>query len=223
MTRYQNDNCYYLRIIYKHESVQSGQAFYVSFSSHDFIDLTVIILTHGVRPSMRTSRAAYGIIKHRFDSGDLYLLQRNAGWGQRFNFVSGHLEKDDEGDFAVTMIREVEEELPPLKHEREFMLRALSKEPFEAIAFSLSAGVETIYTFRVFQILFLVTPLRISLLWEAQDSPNCWFSEQELRDGVGRRGEQITPFPVSHIIDFIPGGLAGLPDSFDMEKHFSRN
>jgi len=165
---------------------------------------------------MRISKAAYGIIKHRFYSEDLYLLQRNAAWGQRFNFISGHQEMEDHGDFATTMVREVQEELSPLKYEREFILRTISEKPFESTASSMSAKVETKYIFFVFQIFFLVTPLRIAMLWESHGSPNRWFSEEELRNGLGRDGEQITPFPVSQIIEFIPGGLTGLPDSFYM-------
>ena len=168
---------------------------------------------------MRVSKAAYGIIKHGFGNEDLYLLQINPAWNNQFNFISGHIEPEDENDFHKTMIRETEEELPPLKHKEHFLVRLISDDLFQAVAYSQSARVQTEYTFSVFLINFLVSQKKISFLWENEVSPNRWFTEDELRRGRGKRGERITRFPVPQIIDFIPGRLENLPDSFSISSY----
>jgi hypothetical protein len=163
---------------------------------------------------MRISRGAYGIIKHRFKNADSYLLQINPGWENQFNFISGHIEPEDKNDYKNTMIREIEEELNPIKYKKQFDVKAISNKPFHEVAYSLSAGEKTRYTFSIFHVIFLVPIREISFLWENNSPVNCWFTEEELRQGIGKRGEKITRFPVPQIIDFIPGGLKNLADSF---------
>jgi len=162
----------------------------------------------------RVSNAAYGMIKHRFNGQDEYLLQLNPGWNHRFNFISGHIEPADQNDYQNTIIREVEEELFPIRYRKEFTIEPITAEPFRESARSLSAGVETDYTFFLFMIFFCAPPDRLSFLWQGAQSVNHWFTEDELRRGSGRNGERITRFPVPALIRFLPDGFKGLPDSF---------
>ena len=163
---------------------------------------------------MRKSIAAYGIIKHKFDGKEFYLLQLNTGWNNRYNFISGHMEPCDHNVFLKTMIRETEEELPPIRYSREFSVEPISDKPFKEASYSLSADTMTDYTFHLFHIRFLVPERTIAFLWEHHDSLNKWFTEDELCSGNGQNGEEITRFPVPQIMAFIPGGLKSLPDSF---------
>jgi hypothetical protein len=163
---------------------------------------------------LRISKASYGIIKHKFEKEDLYLLRMNTGWGSLFNFISGHIETKDEGDYQKTMIREVEEELYPIKYQKHFFVRLICEEPFQEVSYSLNAKIDTKYTFYIFQIFFFVPIPEISFLWVNEESPNRWFTEVELKMGENRNNEQISSFPVPQIIKFIPGGLISLQDSF---------
>ena len=163
---------------------------------------------------MRNSKAAYGIIKHQFDMGSAYLLRMNRSWNNQYNFISGHMEPEDRNDYKNTIIREIEEELPPLKNKEQFVVRPISEKPFKDDAYSLSAQVETTYVFYIFQIFLLMPFNDISFLWEGEQSLNRWFTEKELKKGKGKKGEAITRFPVPQIIEFIPGGLDSLQDSF---------
>jgi hypothetical protein len=140
------------------------------------------------------SRAAYGIIKHSFKKVDSYILQINPGWKNQYNFISGHIEPEDGNDYKKTMIREIEEELNPIKYKKEFEVKSISENPFLDEAYSLSAGEKTEYTFFIIQVLFLVPIQEISFLWKNDSSVNHWFTEEELRQGTGKRGEKIVSF-----------------------------
>jgi len=166
---------------------------------------------------MRKSIAAYGIIKHKFDGKEFYLLQLNTSWNNRYNFISGHMDPCDDNDFSKTMIRETEEELPPIQYSRDFEVAPVSDQPFKDTSYSLSAATMTDYTFYMFHIRFLVPATHVAFLWENNDTLNKWFTEDELRSGNGKSGERITHFPVPQIMKFIPGGLKSLPDSFQDE------
>lgn len=163
---------------------------------------------------MRTSQAAYGIIKHRFVDTDKYLLRINRGWNNQFNFISGHIEPEDQNDFLKTVIRETEEELAPILFQKEFVVSTVSEKPFQRTAFSLSAQTMTRYTFYLFQILFIAPVEAVAFLWQAPNSPNRWFTKTEMLNGAAKSGERISRFPIPQMDAFIPGGLASLGDSF---------
>jgi len=163
---------------------------------------------------MRTSNAAYAMIKHRFDQTDKYLLQINKGWNNQYNFISGHIEPEDDNNYQNTIIREVEEELPPIKYKKEFLVSSLIKKPLKTQAYSISAKKETKYTFYFFHITFLVNFDNLNFLWAPQNNDNQWFTEAELISGYGIKNEKITNFPVPQIIQFLPGGLKKIPESF---------
>jgi hypothetical protein len=174
---------------------------------------------------MRRSIASYGIIKHSFGDTDKYLLQYNTGW-KAYNFISGHVEAEDQGDFEKTIIRELEEELPPIRYNKDFTVSPISDEPFQDRAYSLKARAETEYTFYLFFVKFLLPFDQLSFLWENRGGLNKWFSPNELKsgelkaDGLKSGKETdidravISPFPIPQIMDWIPGGLNSLPESF---------
>ena len=163
---------------------------------------------------MRSSEGAYGIIKHQFKTGPAYLLQKNLKWNSVYNFISGHMAPVDNQDFMNTMIREIEEELSPIKYNKQFDVNYITKRTFEDIAFSERTHEETSYVFYIFQIIFRTPYNELSFLWQDNRSLNRWFTEKELLDGKGLNKEKITTFPVLQIIRFLPNGLKGLPDSF---------
>ena len=163
---------------------------------------------------MRQSKASYAIIKHYFGGKEFYLLQLNKQWNNQYNFISGHIEGIDNDNYKNTIIREVEEELPPLMHQNDFTVRPIIDQPFQKQSFSLSAKQITCYTFYLFHVRFLKPCHDFVFLWEQDNSLNKWFTENELITGISKDGSRITRFPVPDLITFIPGGLAGLPDSF---------
>ncbi len=173
---------------------------------------------------MRQSQAAYAIIKHQFPDTVRYLLQLNIAWNNRFNFISGHMESVDGNNFKKTMIREIEEELTPIKYEKEFEVQPISDKQFRDTAHSLSVNEITDYTFYLFHISFLLPVHKLYFLWNKDNSINKWFTENELIEGKGKHGESITRFPVPQIIKSIPEGLTALPDSFtDFGKNTIKN
>lgn len=166
----------------------------------------------------RHSHASYAIIKARFSSADRYLMQFNKHW-KTFNFISGHYEEDlDQGDFKKTIIREIEEELPTLKHGVDFEVRSILDFPLEEVSFSERFRQWTAYKFMVYQMFFLKPLTTYQYLWQ-ESLTNRWFTLEEIEQGMSNDGEKIAYFPVKLIISEIPGGLESLSYSTKSPKH----
>jgi hypothetical protein len=88
------------------------------------------------------------------------LFMRHKKW-KDWSLVGGHVEADEQGDWARTAVRETEEELPPLVHRRDFILLPLLDKPISwGPEKSKSAGGQpTNYTAQFFALKFLTNPV----------------------------------------------------------------
>ncbi|MCB0539918.1 MAG: NUDIX hydrolase [Bacteroidetes bacterium] len=144
----------------------------------------------------------------------MFLLQYNAHH-KVYNFISGHFDPEKDSDFLAAMVREVEEELPGLRYQKDFTVYPISDEPFTAIHFSARYKVDTKYEFHLFQFQFLKTPSAYSYLW-VENTNNKWFSLDEILKGQGNKGEPVSTFPIIDLHAFLEGGFAALPLSYPL-------
>lgn len=158
---------------------------------------------------MRQSIASYCFIKAKLNDDIKYLMQLNEH-RQTFNFISGHYEHEKDESFLATMIREVEEELPGLSHQHDFILVSLSDTPFRATHFSERFKELTQYEFHLFYLTFLKDLVDYEYLW-TKNTNNEWFSLQEILNGISKKGLQITRFPTVALNEYIDGGLEAIP------------
>jgi len=87
------------------------------------------------------------------------LFLRHKKW-KDWSLVGGHVEADEQGDWARTAARETEEELPPLVHKRDFVLLPLLEPISWGPEKSKSAGGQlTNYTAQFFALKFLTNPM----------------------------------------------------------------
>jgi len=153
----------------------------------------------------RISQASIAIIKVSIDGEDKYLLQWNKKWNN-YNFISGKVEEDlDGGSFERCVIREIEEELPPLRYVADFTVSEILPGFMEMISFSKRTLQTTLYRFKLYQLFFTKPLQEYETLW-TKDRENRWFSKEELL-----RGDMVASFPIPDVISQIPQGLDSLP------------
>jgi 8-oxo-dGTP pyrophosphatase MutT (NUDIX family) len=124
------------------------------------------------------------LIRKEHDGETLWLAQWNPKW-RSYHFVSGH--KLPHESFRECVAREVTEELG-LREKSDFLV---ADEPSARVAFtaqSASAGVETAYTFELFDV-----QLTGSAQQQVDANPlNRWLSENEVRSHACRDGRPIS-------------------------------
>jgi hypothetical protein len=105
---------------------------------------------------MRHIKLAQVIIPLRIDHEKLFLLRRNTKW-KDWGLVGGHVEPSEEGRWKAAAIRECEEELAPLKNDKDFLLFALPGWPITwgPIESKSAGGAPTCYTSKFFSLKFL--------------------------------------------------------------------
>lgn len=108
---------------------------------------------------MRHSNLALVLIKLRINSEPYLVLIRDEKWDE-WTLVGGHVEKDEENDWARAAARECNEELSPLRFGVDFTLLPLLDQPTSwGPVSSKSAGGElTTYTAQFFALRFLKAP-----------------------------------------------------------------
>jgi 8-oxo-dGTP pyrophosphatase MutT (NUDIX family) len=131
---------------------------------------------------MRTSIAAFALIRRQQDGRTQYLARWNENW-RRFHFVGGH--KDEEESFCQCLVREVQEEMG-LCPDRDFQVAAEPLAHLEYPAFSESAGVQTTYTVELFPVNLLVPDPAL------RDDRLRWLSEVEIRTGNCADGQPVS-------------------------------
>lgn len=154
-------------------------------------------------PWQRESRAALGLISRARGGHREYLFRYNRKW-QRWNFVAGHFEPDQDRDFADTMMREFIEESgeeigedPPV-YDRDFSIEPLTAAPLEGVYFSGSARQWTKYEFHVFWISLHGDLTAWDARWQRHPTLFRWFTKAELEREVVREGQTLaTSFPLS--------------------------
>ena len=164
-------------------------------------------------------RASYVIIKALLDGKEKYLLQYNES-ENAYNFIRGDVE--DEQGFEMTAIKAIEEMLPPLSHQVDFVIKHLLQKPiWKAIA--NSAAQKGKHQLQFFQMFFL-RPLKDYAYLFRLDSSYRWFTQGELLKGESKQGEIIGAFPLSEIRND-PDCLSVLPNNlmqFYMRQYASQ-
>jgi ADP-ribose pyrophosphatase YjhB (NUDIX family) len=152
---------------------------------------------------MRHSDVAYIVTCIRVDGVPHFLLLRHRKWGD-WSLVGGHVETGGES-WASAAMRETQEELPPLKGRKDFVLLPIFSTPVTwGPEFSRSAGNrETMYEAQFFAMQLL-------------DEPNAIFSRLPVEDL-----RLVSQFDLEHMPDLakpirvlaqrLRGGLTSIP------------
>jgi 8-oxo-dGTP pyrophosphatase MutT (NUDIX family) len=129
-------------------------------------------------PPTRMSLGSFALIARRGDDGELRWLARwNTHWNQ-YNFVGGHVHKDE--TFLQCLVRELVEELALNEGEDYVVLTPRPLRRFEYTDWSASARQQTRYILELFAV-----RLAPSVHYErmATRKPLCWLSRAEIEAG----------------------------------------
>jgi hypothetical protein len=109
--------------------------------------------------SVRHSDLALVLARIDVDGTPHWLLRRHPKWGD-WSLVGGHVEADEQGDWLLTAVREANEELEPLVHGIDFVVRPLSValSSWGPVASRSAGGAPTNYRARWYQARFLRDP-----------------------------------------------------------------
>jgi len=135
---------------------------------------------------MRTSTAAFAVLRRRREGRTEWLAQWNPRW-HAYNLVGGHQRPDE--TFRQCLVREVGEELG-LQADTDCRVAPEPLAHLEYTAWSASAGAETAYTMELFAV-ELLTPRAEERVADA--AANRWLSEGEIRAGRGADGRPVSP------------------------------
>jgi hypothetical protein len=79
-------------------------------------------------PEGRHSDVAYIVVCLRVGGTPHFLLGRHKKWGD-WSLLGGHVEPFEHGSWAAAAARETQEELPPLRHRKDFVLVPIFSNP----------------------------------------------------------------------------------------------
>lgn len=81
-----------------------------------------------MNPQRRHSDVAYIVVCLRIEGTPHFLLGRHKKWGD-WSLLGGHVEPFEHGSWAAAAAREAQEELPPLRHRKDFVLVPIFSNP----------------------------------------------------------------------------------------------
>jgi hypothetical protein len=166
-----------------------------------------------VNDSIRTSRAAFVIIK-LVVSNDVYLLLRkNVKWND-LNFVGGHQKERDQGSLVRTAQRELWEEVPSIRGIVNTHLVPVTDEVLYGPVYSRSVGRETIYRVQFFRLAFEQQPTSLIQKLSTR-SRNVLVPEQRLFLQNSIRISGLIKF----LHERLAGGIASIPVSSPTNLH----
>lgn len=110
---------------------------------------------------MRHTDASLVVIRFRIGHTTHQLFRRNQKWND-WSLVGGHMEPGEEGMWAKTAAREVEEEMPGLLHQKDFILVPILPATVSwGPDISKSANLPTTYTIQYFTMRFMDHPVKL--------------------------------------------------------------
>jgi len=153
---------------------------------------------------IRQSEVAYVVTCLRIDDHPHFLLSHHDKWGD-WSLVGGHVEPFEHGSWANAAVRELQEEIPPLLHGKDFILIPIFSRPITwGPTPSRSAGnKQTIYWAQFFWMEFLRSP---TTLLAAADLANLRLVPQAFLE----REPDISQ-PLRIIRERLSGGLTSIP------------
>lgn len=157
---------------------------------------------------MRKVSLAHVVVKFQVAGDSYYLLHRHRKWGD-YSLVGGHVEPGEEGLWARTATREVEEELHPLHHRRDFILVPLLRTPLTwgPQRSRSAAGEMTVYTAQFFRMVLRKSPIQLLDTFLGNDAV--------ILRGEDLVGNALVAEMVRMLDGVLPGGLAAIPPAWD--------
>lgn len=162
----------------------------------------------------RYVKVAQGLIKRvNSDTGNHELLMQFDKNANQYQLIGGRWSEADGEDLKVTMIREIEEELPRnhLPYATAYQLRLLIDDLAVEGTISATFGALTHYSFWVYHMYALTQPLELM-------PEDLWVPIQQIHAGVVEHAGKAYPFTSPEMYQRIeaalPGGLMGLSSSF---------
>jgi ADP-ribose pyrophosphatase YjhB (NUDIX family) len=119
---------------------------------------------------LRHSEVSYVLVCLRIDGAPHFLLAHHTKWGD-WSLTGGHVDPSEHGSWASAAAREVQEELPPLQHRKDFLLIPIFSRPVTwGPEESRSSGNQlTIYHAQFFAMELVVDPVQLFAAMNAQD------------------------------------------------------
>ena len=158
---------------------------------------------------MRQVSCSFVIPKLIVGAEPLILLRIDPKWFD-ISLVGGHVAPEDGGDWLRTAIREIEEELAPLRHGKNFELDVLTGDVRLAAEWSKVKEKLTSYTFRYFSMFFCGELDEVFQLLAA-NALVTWVRERELIEGRLRKRLSA---PIRVLIEHLEGSLKLIPVSW---------
>ena len=162
-----------------------------------------------VNMNKREVSCAFIVCKVCIGGKDYLVLRRDSSW-EDLNFIGGHQEPVDEGNYLATAMREVEEELPELKKFGNFELVPLTGETQFGPVWSVSAKSETLYKIRFFLLKFIEEPIVLNDL-VSHNTPNVFVSQEDIT--LRNEASNISQL-VQLLESSFPGGISAIPHSW---------
>lgn len=151
----------------------------------------------------RKSEVSFVLFCLHVDGVPHFLLQHHSKWGD-WSLAGGHLETDDAGSWAAAAAREVQEELPPLAHRKDFVLVPIFSRPISwgPVPSRSAKNHPTTYQAQFFAMELLSDPSRAFAEMDVSDLRLVPQSDLERVD---------VSTPLSTLRDRLGGGLTSVP------------
>lgn len=158
--------------------------------------------------NLRQSHLSLVVVKLRLTGEDFFLFRWHRKWND-WSLVGGHVEPSEEGDWSLTAVREVEEELCPLREGEDFQVCPLSEKSVSwgPVLSRSSAQSPTIYTAKWFFLRFLRNPTEVLGRLPLKDF--LLVSNQNIYDHRSK-----TSIPITDLCKHIPVELKIIPQSW---------
>jgi 8-oxo-dGTP pyrophosphatase MutT (NUDIX family) len=159
-------------------------------------------------PESKESQVALVVIKLKVQGQPCFLMRKNRKW-EDISFIGGHVEDRDAGSFERSAYRELLEEVPPLRVNRDFNLTSLTSQIRYGPVYSRSANTTVNYDLQFFLVVFRNSP-EIAIASLGQRSLNVLLTENELlKPSLYRIAALVEVLNTQH-----KGGLSAIPYSW---------
>lgn len=157
-----------------------------------------------------TSRCAFVIIKIKANDEDHFFMRRDPSW-QDINFIGGHDQPQDRGNFQRTAKRELLEEVPALRLFKSFKLQSLTPEVTYGPIYSLSARRQMEYLMRFFLLEFTEDPSSFFKGFQGK-TQNILVSSRNIREHFYQMSGLVQVLEKN-----LSGGLEAIPYSWSID------
>jgi hypothetical protein len=168
------------------------------------------VFGEGMKELPNTSRCAFVIIKIKANDEDNFFMRRDPSW-QDINFIGGHDQPQDRGDFKRTAKRELLEEVSALRLFKSFKLELLTSEVPYGPIYSLSARRQMQYVLSFFLLQFTEDPSSFFKGFQGK-TQNILVSSRNIREHFYQMSGLVQVLEHS-----LSGGLEAIPYSWPVD------